>query len=700
MERTDRIKLHLESELATDQGLPGAFHDNIANGRVVVDEADAAQLLGTFSTDDSAIVAAIREATRLPLEQAGITEVDGVGGAANLKRMKEQQGVFPISETAPHGKKAKLDVGKPKANRSPSSVPPPSLGRPKVGRYEVIYPMAAGGMASVHLGRLSGLAGFERLVAIKVIHPHLSNRKLFVDMFLDEARLAAQLHHPNIGEIIEVGEDDGVLYMVGELILGCNLHKLFRRARKKGVIISQPLIAYVMSRVCRALHAAHELVSSEGDPLRLVHRDVSPHNIMISYAGDVKLIDFGIVHAEGRLSHTEVGLFKGKSGFVSPEQGRGETLDRRSDIFSVGVTLYLLVTGSLPFETTNEHQRIIQLQKGEFPEPSRLNPKIDPDLERIILKSMQVKPDNRYQTASELAYDLEGFISREEHGDFVQELSGLTRKFFVKERQAHKLLLRRHRHAMGEVSSRIELSEDYSSHLARYEDSGELLEGSGVFMSADAITSVERRTDNTPRAVHSSIRFETVEADGALGTKSSLFGNKIQMLKRMRYMIIALTGLGLLAITIGTIVALRKIDIRKQEISESSQSNGMTALAAPTAPAMAQGEELSNSASKMTVTLETAQTDYAVLVDGVLIGQDLTSLQLVPDGKQHRITVRKTGARDFEALFIAHGDTQIQVSLPPLASKKTSVEKNLKNRGHKSKKHTRREPGLMDTPYK
>ncbi len=295
------------------------------------------------------------------------------------------------------------------SSQSPSSSPP-SLGRGKVGRYDVLFPLASGGMASVYVGRLSGLAGFQRLVAIKIIHAHLARETAFVQMFLDEARLAAGIHHPNVGEIMEVGEDDGLLFMVGELVMGQSLAEMFRRASHMGIKISDDVSAWIISRVCLGLHAAHELQDHAGRALKLVHRDVSPKNILISYNGSVKLIDFGVAHAQGRLSHTDAGTLKGKIGYMPPEQIMGKKVDRRGDLFSLGVVLYKMVTGRAPFQGESDGERIHKILQGNFKPPRKVMPALDGVLEDIILRAMTTKPEERFSTAAQMTSDLESYL--------------------------------------------------------------------------------------------------------------------------------------------------------------------------------------------------------------------------------------------------------------------------------------------------
>lgn len=290
------------------------------------------------------------------------------------------------------------------------------LGHKKVGRYEVLFPLAAGGMGGVHVGRLLGMAGFERLVAIKTIHPHLAQDNTYIEMFLDEARLAAGIHHPNVAEVLEVGEDDGLYFMVGEFVRGQDLRHLVERAQEVGQPLSQAMCAKICSIVCQGLHAAHELTDANGEPLHLVHRDISLRNILISYDGFVKLIDFGVAFARERLVHTETGALKGKMGFMSPEQIRGENIDRRSDVFSMGVVLCLMLTGQHPYPGGTDADRLRNVVEGKHVSPGSFRDDLDPDLEKIILCAIAQDPKNRYQTADEMRLTLEAVAkkSREE----------------------------------------------------------------------------------------------------------------------------------------------------------------------------------------------------------------------------------------------------------------------------------------------
>jgi serine/threonine-protein kinase len=292
-------------------------------------------------------------------------------------------------------------------------------------------------MASVYVGRLPGLAGFERLVAIKVIHPYLSQEREFVDMFLDEARLAARIHHPNVGEIFEVDEDDGLFYMVMELVQGHSLQSFMKRARALGLAVSQPIAAFIASKICHGLQAAHDLRGPDGEPIRLVHRDVSPRNILLSYEGFVKLIDFGVAWAKDRVSHTESGLLKGKVGYMAPEQIRGQNLDARSDVFSLGVVMYLMVTGSHPFPGATDAERMHKILNSKFISPRKANPGLYPAMERILLKAMSGNPHDRFESASHMAQELKKFIRQTSEDLGAQELSVLMHSLFSSEKEEH-----------------------------------------------------------------------------------------------------------------------------------------------------------------------------------------------------------------------------------------------------------------------
>ncbi|UQA59555.1 serine/threonine-protein kinase [Polyangium aurulentum] len=272
------------------------------------------------------------------------------------------------------------------------------------GRYETLGVIASGGMATVHLGRALGAGGFERLVAIKTMHPHLAEEPEFVAMFLDEARLAARIRHPNVVGTIDVQQDEVGVFLVMEYVEGPSLMQIQRALKKEG---GQKLPLDIVLRVfldaLAGLHAAHELTGAGGMPLNLVHRDVSPQNILVGVDGIARLTDFGVARAEARLQSTSSGQLKGKLGYMAPEQLRRETVDRRADIYAAGVLLWELLTGAKLISGDNEAQILVKNMAGDHLPPRAVNPAVPAPLDAACMRALQVLREERYATAAEFA---------------------------------------------------------------------------------------------------------------------------------------------------------------------------------------------------------------------------------------------------------------------------------------------------------
>jgi serine/threonine protein kinase len=290
-----------------------------------------------------------------------------------------------------------------------SLVPPrPSLLAPgfKLDRYELICPMAEGGMASVWIARHTGKHGFQRLVAIKTILPKYADQPRFERMFVDEARIASRIEHVHVAQTLDVGEQHGITYLVMEYVDGDALSKIFRALEAKSTTIPLGILLRVMSDVCGGLHAAHELRDAEGLPLGVVHRDVSPQNILVSTKGVAKLIDFGIAKARDRLAgDTNTDQLKGKVHYMAPEQALGRTTDRRADVWSVGAVLYHMLTGKPPYEGDNDVQAIFRLASGRPPVP--LPASVHPAVATVVRRALLHDPEKRYATAAEVQQALE-----------------------------------------------------------------------------------------------------------------------------------------------------------------------------------------------------------------------------------------------------------------------------------------------------
>lgn len=275
----------------------------------------------------------------------------------------------------------------------------------RIGRYEVLGQLAAGGMAEILLARISGPGDFSRAVVIKRILAGFAKSAAFVRMFLDEARIVASLRHPNIVQVQELGEDEGGPFLVMEYVAGENASSLLKRATASGEPLDPVLAAHLVAEACSGLHAAHESVRDDGRPQNLVHRDVSPQNVMVAYDGHVKLLDFGVALAEDRASRTEPGEVKGKFDYMSPEQMTGKALDRRTDLFALGAVLYELSTGRRLFKRASHARTIEAICREPVVPPSRVaatGVTYPPELERIVLRALAKDPNERFATAAEL----------------------------------------------------------------------------------------------------------------------------------------------------------------------------------------------------------------------------------------------------------------------------------------------------------
>jgi eukaryotic-like serine/threonine-protein kinase len=277
-----------------------------------------------------------------------------------------------------------------------------------LGRYQLLTTVARGGMGQVWLGRLRGARGFHKLVAIKTLLSSVNDLGRFERMLLEEARIAALIHHPNVVQTIELGEQDGTLFLVMEWVDGESLGYISARAQERGGMplrVSCSLIAQVL----RGLHAAHELCDQDGTSLGVVHRDVSPHNVLVTYSGVAKLVDFGIAKATNqRLSDTMVGEVKGKVSHMAPEQVRGDEVDRRTDLFAMGIMLYTLTCGRHPFKCESSAAVLHSIVSSEpvLP-PSSFVRDYPAKLEAVVLKALQKDPARRFQTAEEMRSALE-----------------------------------------------------------------------------------------------------------------------------------------------------------------------------------------------------------------------------------------------------------------------------------------------------
>jgi serine/threonine protein kinase len=279
----------------------------------------------------------------------------------------------------------------------------------KFGKYQLLQKIALGGMAELYRSKVTRAHGFEKLVAIKKILPHLTDQGNLVKAFIDEAKLAALLQHENIVQIYDFGSIDDEYFIAMEYLFGKDLRKLTRKARKTAVPLGLENTLYIISRICAGLDYSHNLKDLQGKPLNIIHRDINPQNIFLTYEGQVKIIDFGIAKAASHNSTTHEGLIKGKLAYMSPEQATGKTIDHRSDIFSTGIIFYELLAGRRMFE--GETMEVYsQVREARYEPLDKLRPDLPAKLYEIVERALAKDPDQRYQTCGEMLADLEECI--------------------------------------------------------------------------------------------------------------------------------------------------------------------------------------------------------------------------------------------------------------------------------------------------
>lgn len=311
-------------------------------------------------------------------------------------------------------------------------IPAPLSSGSTLGRYELLLPIAKGGMAQVWAARLRGTRGFQKLVAVKTILPGTIDNTRMEQMFLEEAQIASQIHHPNVVGTTDLGEHEGTLYLVMEWVDGEPLSQVLTKALEQGGLPIE-IAVNLIGQACQGLHAAHELRDDNGNPLGVVHRDVSPQNLLVTFSGVAKLVDFGIAKATSRAQAglTEAGEIKGKFSYMSPEQVQGQPFDRRTDLFALGIIAYLLTTGRHPFRGEHPAETVRNIVSEKPPvAPSVMIANYPPTLEYVIMKALEKSPDRRWDTANDMLSALEAAMPEALEGSFQQDVAAHLKMLF------------------------------------------------------------------------------------------------------------------------------------------------------------------------------------------------------------------------------------------------------------------------------
>mgnify|MGYP006280052589 CR=1 FL=1 len=298
------------------------------------------------------------------------------------------------------------------------------------GKYQLIERLAIGGMAEIYRAKTTGIGGFEKVLVIKKLHDRLSQDDEFIEMMVDEAKIAVRLNHPNIAKVFDLGRIQTQYFIAMEYIEGPDLSRVLGRVEERGDLLPVPAVLFIGAECCSGLHYAHTRRDAQGRPMNIVHRDVSPPNIMLSVEGEVKIVDFGIAKARKRVQKTRHGIIKGKFHYMAPEQAQGNRVDQRTDVFSIGIVLYEMLTGRNPYDGTDENDLLDAVRLAEIPPLRKHRRTLDPELDNIIMQALQRNPEKRYRSAAEFDRALTGYRERKCDPFERRRLSELTRNMW------------------------------------------------------------------------------------------------------------------------------------------------------------------------------------------------------------------------------------------------------------------------------
>lgn len=355
----------------------------------------------------------------------------------------------------------------------------------RFGKYTLIDRIAVGGMAEIFLARQAGIENFEKTIVIKRIRPHLSKQPNFVKMFLNEAKLAAQLNHPNIVQIYDLGRIGESYFIAMEYVFGRDMRRIIPKADSLGIPFPMVYALKIASSVCEGLYYAHQKTDTYGVALNIVHRDVTPENIFVSFDGTVKVLDFGIAKAANQIEQTRAGEIKGKLSYMSPEQCMGKHLDNRSDLFSLGTVLYEWLTGFKLFTGDSEVAILKSITEGKIYAPSYFKADIPEGVEAILMKALEKDRERRYQTAWDMQYDIDQFLSQYEFTPSNIHLANFLKQLFNDELEEEKQRLSSLAAPAATPEEVIEEGDDIISTIEPISESQQLDDGQGKSLTIE-----------------------------------------------------------------------------------------------------------------------------------------------------------------------------------------------------------------------
>ena len=533
-----------------------------------------------------------------------------------------------------------------------------SKGPERFGKYTLLEKLASGGMAEIFLSRAPGAEGIRKFVAIKRILPQFSDSKEYKEMFTSEAKIAVNLSHSNVVSIHEFGIQNKQLFLIMEYVEGRNLRQILNKMKELSIRLSLDQVIYIIKEVAAGLDHAHRCIDdSTGQALNIIHRDMSPQNIMMSFEGEVKIVDFGIARIGTQAEMTPEGTLKGKFGYMSPEQTEGKSIDLKTDIFSLGIILWEFIANERLFLAKNEISTLKKIRKCEIPNLTRLNPNVSPDLERIVKKALAKDKNFRYQNAALLHRDLNRFLNKRFPDFSSQEFSGVIKKIYAKE------IVESRKRIIEYAKIPTEKEESESNLINEHED--QFLDDTIMMNNHSSVTLTESpniplQTQTTsqnqshttdPKISESQITFVT---KSGVRTKMLTHTNidKLPQRSGMKYIAIAIVGLiGLFMYKTDTYQRVlpanwfHKLNIlssQKQQKNIASKSKKENkANLNPNTPPKNQGQR--KNVNRLPIAISSNPSGAVIFINGQNTGQTTPSRLLVPQGLKLDISLQKEG---------------------------------------------------------
>ncbi len=495
-----------------------------------------------------------------------------------------------------------------------------------VGRYRLIAELAHGGMGDVYLGVARGPAGFNKLMVIKQLRPALADDEQFLAMFLEEARLAARLNHPNVVQTVEVGNEGRRYFLAMEYLEGQSLQRIRQRLMKDRPFPLGPHIR-ILIETLTGLHYAHDLVDIDGKPLGVVHRDATPHNVFVTYDGQVKVVDFGIAKAIDSALETRTGELKGKVAYMPPEQAAAKRVDRRADIFAVGVMLWEAVTNRRLWKGMNEIAIMHNLFTGQIPAPRDVDPRVPEDLDRICRIAMAMEPDYRYASAAEMAQELERFLASVGDRTTSKDIGKLVTDAFE--------------------SDRREMREIIDGQLRLLRTSQAMERASAPMPKADLVNLAQAPEVASGSAPNTSMpRVSTAQLDASAPPSFTTGGTSTSMkpaLQKPPSRTPIIVGAVMAAAALGLAVIVGVVLLNKGSPTKTGEPEILAATSATAATAEPTATTNSPNVARTNVHFAATPPDAKLYIDDAPLDQNPFNGAFPKDGLSHRVKAEANG---------------------------------------------------------